>query len=214
MITFKTKLAADRFAMEKTGKLTNTSKMPCNSYGIPARFCKVGMKLRAIEGSTCASCYAFKGRYPMGNVQRAMQRRFDSLNDLDWVDNMTAVINHNEKECFRWHDSGDLQDLKHLRNIVQIARNLPHIMFWLPTREYGMVRQWISEGGRVPKNLNIRLSAHMVGETCGTQIKGCTYSTVDTAGGFDCKAPSQNGECRDCRACWDKRVASVNYHKH
>jgi hypothetical protein len=36
---------------------------------------------------------------------------------------------------FRWHDSGDVQDLKHLAKIFKVARLTPNIKHWLPTRE-------------------------------------------------------------------------------
>ena len=29
-----------------------------------------------------------------------------------------------------------------------------------------------------------------------------------------CPAPKQNNECKDCRACWDKKVKNIAYGEH
>ena len=55
-----------------TGGLSAPSKMPCHSFSISAKRCKVGSKLRKVVGSTCNKCYALKGRYVFPNVERAM----------------------------------------------------------------------------------------------------------------------------------------------
>jgi hypothetical protein len=46
-------------ARENVGGLSNPSKMPSKSYGLPAQACKVGGQLRAVKGSTCENCYAY-----------------------------------------------------------------------------------------------------------------------------------------------------------
>ena len=98
-----------------TGGLSKPSKMPCHGYSIPASACKTGTKLRAIPNSTCSSCYACKGRYMFPNVQDALHRRLDALQDSNWVEWMVALIGRKEKSgYFRWHDSGDLQSMEHL----------------------------------------------------------------------------------------------------
>ena len=110
------------------GGLSAPSKMPCFSFSIPAIYCNTGMKLRNVKNSICSKCYALKGRYVFGVVKAAMQRRFDKLTDSNWVNAMTIAIRGNESSGhFRWHDSGDIQSLQHLINIVQIAKNLPDI---------------------------------------------------------------------------------------
>ena len=147
-----------------------------------------------------------------------MEKRFQSLTHPLWVDAMTFLINKKEKSgVFRWHDSGDIQDLEHLQKIVQIAENLPHIKFWLPTREYGIVSDYVEKIAKeFPENLCIRLSAYMIdGKTpdslakrLGVQVSGVTKE------GFTCPAPKQNNSCADCRACWDRSVYCINYKQH
>ncbi len=144
-------------------------------------------------------------------------RRFNKISDPMWVDAMTIAINGTESSgYFRWHDSGDLQSLEHLTKIVQIAKNLPNIDFWLPTREYSIVAEYVKQNGAFPDNLTVRLSAYMIdGQPPVGLAKrlGLTTSGVSTSG-FTCPSSSQGNKCLSCRACWDKNVSNVNYKKH
>jgi hypothetical protein len=63
-----------------------------------------------------------------------------------------------KSKFFRWHDSGDVQDLKHLAKIFKVARLTPDVQHWMPTRE-AWVKPYLS---RAPKNLLIRFSMPMV----------------------------------------------------
>lgn len=205
-----------------TGGLTTTSKMPCHSYGIPARACNTGGKLHNVRGSVCEGCYALKGCYAWPVVEKAQQRRLDAINaDIStWADAMTVLIEHAAKRSafFRWHDSGDVQSMAHLRAIVDIAGRLPGVLFWLPTKEVALVRAYIAAGGTFPQNLIVRISAPMLDQRPPV-VPGCLGSSVHTkdnvpADVFKCRAPQQDGECRNCRACWDRNVPVVSYHKH
>lgn len=199
-------------AEKVAGKLGKPSKMPGYAYGIPARFCPVGSKLVKIKGSVCSSCYALKGRYVFGNVQRAQMKRFDSLGDPDWVDAMTYMIAYRNCTYFRWHDSGDLQGLWHLEKIAQVAKNCPDTNFWLPTRENRVVRDYIAKHGQFPANLVVRVSGQMID---GPPPPGNwpNTSTV-TTGTPTCPAHKQDNNCGSCRACWDPQVQNVSYPKH
>lgn len=204
-------------AWQLIGGLSKPSKMPCFSYSIPARHCITGSKLAKVPGSVCSGCYALKNRYLFGNVQSALQRRFESLTSPFWVEAMIIAIAANESSgFFRWHDSGDLQGTWHLRNICQVCDALPQIRFWLPTRELAIVREYQELGFRIPANLNIRLSAFMVNQDAPERAamrNGCTVSEVRTEDA-SCPSSKQGGKCLDCRKCWDKSVFSVSYAKH
>ena len=205
------------YALEIIGNFSAPSKMPCQSWSIPAKRCKTGMKLRDVVGSICSKCYALKGRYPFPNVQAALERRFQSLFNPLWVDAMVAAIQLSESSgFFRWHDSGDVQDVAHLEKIASIAKRLPNIQFWLPTREYGFVAEFLKKHGSFPSNLTVRLSALMLDGAPPVGIAkrlGLTTSGVSKEG-FTCPSSTQGGKCFTCRACWDKNVANVNYKQH
>jgi hypothetical protein len=211
-----------------TGGLSAPSKMPGFAYSIPATACKVGSRLAQVEGSVCRGCYALKGRYSFPIVQAALARRLALLETPEWADAMVALILAKASRghrYFRWHDSGDLQSGEHLTRIVEVCERTPDVRHWLPTREYAMVKAWRDGGGRVPANLTIRLSGHMVDGPAPDM--GLPVSTVHTAkaprGAHACpaatpkhRAASKDGgpSCGDCRACWQRKVAHVSYPAH
>jgi hypothetical protein len=202
------------------GGLSAPSKMPGYAYSLPARECKTGSKLRNVQGSTCSCCYAMKGRYVFPKVQAALYRRLESLSDPRWIDAMAELINRRSVKHphFRWHDSGDIQSLDHLRAIVRVCELTPHVSHWIPTREYRIVAEYRKTYGDFPPNLNVRMSAHMIGGKA-PHFDGLTISTVSTDSAqypdaLKCPAPSQGNECGDCRACWNPDVLHVDYHKH
>lgn len=195
------------------GKLGKPSKMPGYAYGIPAKYCPVGSKLVSVPGSVCSDCYALKGRYVFKNVQQAQERRFASLKNPFWVPAMVYMIDHRNCDFFRWHDSGDLQDMEHLRDIALIAILCPNTKFWLPTRENKLVRQYLTIYGNFPQNLVVRVSGAMID---GKQVLNFANTSTVTRDpdAATCPAPKQQNSCGLCRACWDPQVRNVSYRKH
>ena len=194
-------------AKQITGSLSKPSKMPGWSYGLPAKECKTGGKLQKVPGSTCYDCYALKGCYVFKVVQDAQYYRLKAIKNRLWVQAMALQINNKKSPEFRWHDSGDVQDLKHLAKIFKVCKLTPKIKHWLPTRE-----AWIKPHlSRCPKNLVIRFSAPMVNQRAPESWPHAS-EVVDQ--GATCPAAKQGNECRDCRACWDPKIKVIKYGKH
>jgi hypothetical protein len=209
------KLLSSKEAEAIAGTLSNPSKMPGRATSTPAQYCQTGAKLQNVPGSVCHGCYAMKGFYVMPNVRPALEKRFTSVMDArdnpePWITAMTTLIQR--QEWFRWHDSGDIQGIWHLANIAEVCRRTPNTHHWLPTREYRMVKDYLANGGTIPDNLVVRLSAHMVNGPAPEM--GLPTSTVITNESATCPARNQNNECRDCRNCWSANVKNVSYHKH
>jgi hypothetical protein len=214
-----------QLALSIVAGLSEPSKMPCHGFSIPAKYCKVGQRMRNVVGSICSKCYALKGNYTrFPKIQEALERRYANLNHPQWVEAMAFLINTVEKSgFFRWHDSGDIQSVEHLNNIAEVCKLTPNVQHWLPTREYvgeagnkGIIQQWFASGAVVPANLTIRLSALMLDGAPPTSIAarfGLPTSGVCKVG-FTCPAPNQGNKCGDCRACWNKQVSNVNYKQH
>lgn len=202
-------------AIEITGGLSHPSKMPGYGFGIPASECKVGSALHEVPGSICSDCYAMKGMYYMHNVQKAERRRFDNLNHWLWVEAMAYLIltvPKSQRDYFRWHDSGDIQDLGHLIRIVEVCEMTPEVQHYMPTRERATVLSYLRNFGDFPPNLCVRLSAAMIdGKPSSVPVPTSTVHKDDTPIGFICPAPSTEGKCADCRACWDNSVKNVSY---
>jgi hypothetical protein len=145
-------------ALKLVGGLSKPSKMPGWAYGIPAAECKTGKKLQDVPGSTCEGCYATKGCYVFPVVQAAQYRRLAAIKNPLWVEAMATLINSKKSKYFRWHDSGDVQDVGHLFKIFEVCKLTPDTSHWLPTRE-AWTQYFLN---RVPGNLTLRFSMPMI----------------------------------------------------
>ena len=220
-----------KYEAEKiTGGLSAPGKMPEGSYNLPASMCQTGAKLREIPGTPCFGCYAFKGRYNFSNVKDALTRRLESLTHPQWGEAMGVLVQG--KNHFRWHDSGDLQGVDHLKKIFEVCKATPETRHWLPTREAKLLQYTDPEV--IPKNLVVRVS--------GTKVNGPApswwpwTSTVTTIrhtikkllyfffrikpilkdGSWLCPSqlPLGLAKCRRCRACWTHDIRNITYGKH
>jgi len=208
-----------KLALKTVGGLSDTFKMPCLSYNIPAEECHIGSELRKIKNSVCSDCYACKGHYRFGNVQRALYRRFECMNNPRWCEAMIFLIK--DMPYFRWHDSGDLQSKEHLGNIMWIANNTPDTKHWLPTRENKILYDYWKDNGELPlnklcPNLCIRLSGTMIDGKAPYKFAKQLGVEVSEVGSvkYTCPASDQGGQCKDCRMCWNQKKFNVVYHQH
>ena len=190
-----------------TGGLSKPSKMPGPCFNLPASRCITGAKLVKVPGSVCHGCYALKGRYRFPNVQNALERRRQALTSPQWVEAMVVLVSGNE--FFRWHDSGDLQSLEHLKNIFEVCKRTPKTRHWLPTREAQILKQVTPE--EVPKNLIIRFSSHMIDQG---PVKAWPWTSTVVTQDKTCPAAEQDNTCGSCRACWNRDVKNIAYGKH
>ena len=227
-----------------TALLSNPKKMPELAFNIPAQECKAGRHMVNVEGCVCKDCYCLPkfnedgsvnlhsssgGRYRFDNTQRAMYLRYNfAVFNPNFVSIMTYVITDKIKRKFRWFDSGDLQSEKMLDDICKICRNTPHILHWLPTKEWKICKRYIEAGNKIPDNLDLRLSAlHINGRPPRSRARrlGLNTSTVMTADvwgkfiatkskGLKCPSSTQGNECKECKACWTHEVSNVGYKWH
>lgn len=220
-------MKTQKSAITIAGKLSVTSKMPCDSWGIPASLCKVGSKMAKQEGSTCFDCYALKGAYIWTDVHKAYQKRYDLYKEHSssglWVEAMVLLIQAQAKrrktDFFRFFDSGDLQDLGMLENLVKICCALPNVKFWLPTREKAIVLKFIKTWGEnaIPSNLVIRISDYFIDmrdkmDLFPNVIKSSSVGKAKLA--ITCPSSAQHGQCGDCRKCWNPDIENITYKQH
>ena len=213
-------------ALDIVGGLSEPSKLPCYGYSLPTSACITGVKLQNVTGTICRTCYARRGNYTFPHVQRAMERRLESLKDPRWVDAMTYLITG--MSYFRWHDSGDIQSVNHLQMIAEVARRTPETTHWLPTREYQMVIEFVDSMRAiarlkkkalrkyVPENLVIRLSAMRFEQKGPEKLAKKLGVLVSSASktGFNCPASLQGNKCLLCRKCWERETFDISYHRH
>lgn len=158
---------------------------------------------------------------------RGIRRKWDARSKTQ--KEMKGERARRDSKYFRWHDSGDLQSVEHLELIAQVARRLPKVRFWLATREYKMFENWYATltnrpTPAFPKNLVIRLSAHLFGNALpialakkyGVQASGAHRKRGEQPGKgvFVCPAHQQNNNCGSCRMCWNPKRIAVSYQAH
>lgn len=210
------------------GPLGRPSKMPGRAWGISTASCKRGSLLAQQPDTVCSRCYAARGRYMTGSVQRCQARRLEALEHPQWAEAMAFLINaYNAHGHFRWLDSGDLQGLAHLDKIADVCRRTPTVAHWLPTHETYLVGEWLASGNSIPSNLVIRISADVIESAPTAPTHGLPTSTVhrhkgepvpvgdqDPRRSVECRAYARGFVCGTCRACWDPRVQNVSYPLH
>ena len=201
--------------------------MPCPSWGISAKRCQTGSKLRKIPGTPCSKCYALNGHYRRANVQAVQEKRYQGLLHPEWEESMVTQILLHGNTHFRWFDSGDLQSADHFAKIKRVAWQTPSVKHWMPTMEY----RWVArEAYRFPPNLTVRLSSTKIGAMRRTEkmptsmvmpvkddaewLELVQRSGVAHFGMFFCPSSLQDDKCMGCRACWDPKIQTIVYRQH
>jgi hypothetical protein len=203
-------VSRNKLAEKITGGLSWPSKMPCPAIGISAYRCKIGSVLAEKEGTTCSECYSRKGHYLFPNVQNKLEERYEGLFHPLWVPSLVFLIRWNAGRYFRLFDSGDVQSVNHMKNICTVARNVPDVSMWMPSREAEIVRACKDD---IPPTLTVRLSATMVDGKPPRNWQ-TTSTVVSDPEKATCPAPQQGGKCGECRKCWDRDEKNIAYALH
>ena len=219
-------------ALDITGGLSHTTKMPCASFSLPSHNCAFGVQQGwvKIKNSICAKCYARKGRYLFPNVKKCLEKRLAGIQHPLWVEAMIFLINEDKSDYFRWHDSGEVVDGPHLLKIMEVVEGTPHKKHWLPTKQLQLLQRLLeSRHGKLPDNLTVRASSPLcdckpnlqlkyegfpgVNSCCVSKDRPAWFLQLSTS--KVCPAIAEHtGKCGDCRACWDRSVECVLYPQH
>ena len=206
-----------------TGGISNKNrKLPFYSYGLPVKNCITGSKLSKVKNSICSKCYAKRNMYNTQAVKKAHAKRLKGIRHPYFVKAMTYEINHitknqTEKKYFRWHDSGDLQSMKHLLKLIKIALSLPKIKFWLPTNERKFIKSYLRSKRSFPINFNERLSSIFIDHEPSKKHEfntSSTFKNVKPINSKICYSYKRHNQCGNCRACWSKNISNIAYKTH
>ena len=181
------------------------SKMSGKLFGIGAintdtttnDFCIKQHSLPKKKGNICSFCYSHnmltKHRK---NCVPAFQHNSRLLSELiDW--DLLPVIN---QAYFRFNGHGELINMAHFQNIVNIARKNPHCNFALWTKRASIVRQF---KGEIPDNLILVFSNPAIDNVIGVP-RGFhkVFNNVNKDSGT---AQNCTGKkCMDCLLCYRK----------
>ena len=104
-------------------------------------------------------CYAQKLERIRPSVANAYRNNLEVLQTdptTYWREVEAAVMT---SRFFRFHVSGDIPDSDYLVHMIQIAERNPHCEILCFTKKYGIVNDYLSNGGNTPENLHIIFSA-------------------------------------------------------
>ena len=207
-------------------KLSKTKKMPCLSWSLPAlSTCPGSRDKRGNLVPVCQGCYATTGFYQMKAAKDVREHNRKDWMRADWWTDMVDALEG--EEYFRWFDSGDVYSETLAHRIFLVMQATPNTKHWLPTRSYKVprIKRWLTKMKRLP-NVMVRHSADRINyfnkKLHGSMVidkSSLTYLGFEGTRGwgitvYECPAYIQNGECRDCRACWDKRIRVIGYPAH
>jgi len=211
--------------MTASPKLSNPSKMPCQSWSLPAIItCPGAIDANGELVPACSGCYAAGGRYLFGSVDAVRQHNLTDWQHPDWTEAMVALIG--DAAYFRWFDSGDIYDPELAGKILAVCLKTPQTQHWIPTRARKLpsVARILALLEELP-NVAVRHSSDGVN---GERLDGyANTSTIvqdsdshnvgrmpDGRIAARCTAWQREGKCGSCRACWDKRIGIIEYPKH
>ena len=106
-------------------------------------------------------CYDIKAAMRFKNVLNSRARNTALLikdRDSFFAQIDEACSRRKTNKYFRWHVSGEIQDIDYFERMVLIARNHPDFIFWTYTKRYDIVNYFIACGGIIPDNFKIMFS--------------------------------------------------------
>lgn len=142
-------------------KLKNTAKhfgIKIFNFSIPAGNDKLTGKITCPFAGSCLSlCYAKKGMYRFGNVERALSKRYEASKQADFVERISNELSKVKKDkqiYVRIHDSGDFYSPSYFQKWLEIARLNPSIRFYAYTKSHSFIRG----NFELPENMDLIFS--------------------------------------------------------
>ena len=148
----------------------------------------------------CTKCYSWAMLQGFRkNVAEALQRNTEALSKTVLSYKDLPVI---KDDVFRFQHHGELINMKHLKNLVNIARKNPDCTFALWTKRKDMVAKYVTT---LPSNLILVYSNPRIDKVITKPPKH--FHKVFNNVSPDNLTSQQNctgQECRDCMLCYSK----------
>ena len=140
--------------LQKTAKEFNVRIF---NFSIPAGNDKKSGKITCpFAGSCLKLCYAKRGMYRFGNVERALTKRYEASKEENFVETITnelAKVKKDKQTYVRIHDSGDFYSPAYFAKWLEIARLNPTVRFYAYTKSHSFIR-----GIELPENFDLIFS--------------------------------------------------------
>jgi hypothetical protein len=125
------------------------------NFSIPAGNDKASGKITCPFAGSCLSlCYAKKGMYRFGNVERALSKRYEASKQENFVSLITselAKVKAGKQVYVRIHDSGDFYSPAYFAKWLEIARLNPGVRFYAYTKSHSFIRNKFA----IPENFDL-----------------------------------------------------------
>ena len=142
-------------------KLKKTAKefgVKIFNFSIPAGNDKASGKITCPFAGSCLSlCYAKKGMYRFGNVERALSKRYEASKEENFVElisNELSKVKKDKQTYVRIHDSGDFYSPAYFAKWLEIARLNPTVRFYAYTKSHSFIRGNFA----IPENMDLIFS--------------------------------------------------------
>lgn len=208
---------AGQICVGKTSKLG--IDRPCLSFPIEKTCLSTSVKMSNPE-HICTYCYGKQAEsrlnFPTGIKSRKENYRIYTEEKFFWRQLQGWILlNENKTHFFRYFVVGDIPDEHFLMEANKLAMLFPKIPFWVPTLKAGYVKRFLEsiEEEDIAENFLIRLSSPTVNEANPIDVpwKSMTYTEKPPKGAYRCPSSDQDDECRDCWACWNKKIKLIAY---
>jgi hypothetical protein len=127
------------------------------NFSIPAGNDKKSGKITCpFAGSCLKLCYAKRGMYRFGNVERALSKRYQASkedNFVELISNELSKVKKDKQTYVRIHDSGDFYSPSYFQKWLTIARLNPSVRFYAYTKSHSFIR-----GIELPENFDLIFS--------------------------------------------------------
>jgi len=199
-------------------KLSKTSKLDnILSWSLQAlETCSGSVDEKGELVPACSGCYATTGCYNFKGTKAVRADNKLAWQEATWVDTMVSSLK--KQSYFRWFDSGDIYSIRLAEKMYAVMVATPHVKHWLPTRMHKFPKYAaILAAMQALPNVMVRFSSDAVDGTFTMGLHGSTIIPADMvvpAGVKACTAPTTNGKCSGCRACYSKDVPVVGYIAH
>lgn len=164
----------------------------------------------------CKGCYATTGNYRFANVKAPRLHNQTDWQRLEWVDEMVAELH--KDTYFRWFDSGDMYALGLAEKMLEVMKRTPWVKHWLPTRMHKFPKfALVLREMAALSNVSVRFSSDSVTGDYTKKLHGSVIipTPQDVKKGMTlCEAYANDGKCKGCRACYDKKVKVIAYPAH
>lgn len=168
-------------------------------------------------------CYATRGNFTFPKVKEShIYNLACFINDSkqyfkDIYDFLTTGLTI--YKYFRFHSSGDIPNREYFLGMINLASACKHTKFLAFTKKFEIVNEYLSSGGKIPKNLSVVFSAwdknFKIDNPFNLPVTYVNFKNSELNPVIPKNAAPCGGKCYNCQKCWHlKSGQSVVFTQH